>query len=268
MFDPFKDFETAGYLRNKAAEKNQSIVKRVEHELFTLNFSKAVDYLANKKILSYGDFQVVHRTLFKEFYPWAGQDRNATSPDLAISKAGIYFAQPWQIRDWMEKALKMAQDKEMMVTRPGEIMGMFAYGHPFLDGNGRTMLLVHMELCYRAGISVGWSRTDKNDYLKALSDEIAEPAQGILDRYLKQFEGQRMEHSAWGREVSGMKGLDGLDGESQSQGSLDDPVVMERYRKFELARQYSYEERAAPACTACGATPCACRKAGPSGPKL
>ncbi|WP_084136082.1 Fic family protein [Pollutimonas bauzanensis] len=40
-------------------------------------------------------------------------------------------------------------------------MGMFAYGHPFLDGNGRTMLVVRSELCFRANMSVDWTQTQK-----------------------------------------------------------------------------------------------------------
>ncbi len=31
-------------------------------------------------------------------------------------------------------------------------MGLLASSHPFLDGNGRTILLVFMELAFRAGL--------------------------------------------------------------------------------------------------------------------
>ena len=34
MFDPFKDFETAGYLRNKFAERDLEIVQELEHQMF------------------------------------------------------------------------------------------------------------------------------------------------------------------------------------------------------------------------------------------
>ena len=34
MFDPFKDFETAGYLRNKFAEKDPQIIQEMEHQMF------------------------------------------------------------------------------------------------------------------------------------------------------------------------------------------------------------------------------------------
>jgi hypothetical protein len=40
------------------------------------------------------------------------------------------------------------------------------------------MLLVHAELCMRAGMWVDWLRTDKTQYLQALTKEIAEPNLG------------------------------------------------------------------------------------------
>lgn len=57
---------------------------------------------------------------------------------------------------------------------------MLADAHPFLDGNGRTILLVFMELCHRAGFAIDWSRTTKDDYLAALSTEINQPSRAIL----------------------------------------------------------------------------------------
>lgn len=79
------------------------------------------------------------------------------------------------------------QERGQISTRPGLIMGLFAYDHPFLDGNGRTMLLVHAELCFRAGMSVDWTRTQKDPYLRALTLEIEAPNDGHLDAYLAPF---------------------------------------------------------------------------------
>jgi cell filamentation protein len=41
----------------------------------------------------------------------------------------------------------MGNDPVVLAKKPGVVMGQFAWGHPFLDGNGRTMLIVHTELC-------------------------------------------------------------------------------------------------------------------------
>ena len=37
MFDPFKDFATAGYLRNRFQEKDFRIITHIEHEVFVRN---------------------------------------------------------------------------------------------------------------------------------------------------------------------------------------------------------------------------------------
>jgi len=43
-------------------------------------------------------------------------------------------------------AQRLGQDRAFMAARPGEVMGYLAHGHPFLDGNGRTLMVVHIEL--------------------------------------------------------------------------------------------------------------------------
>lgn len=130
-----------------------------------------------------------------------------------------------------------------MASRPGEVMGLFAYGHPFLDGNGRTMLLVHMELCHRAGFSIAWERTSKADYLMALTQEIETPGCFILDNYLTTFTGPKLERGTWGDNIHAMSGLDGMDDGNQTDGNISDPLVAERHRRFEEKRNYSYTSR-------------------------
>lgn len=201
MFDPFRDFSTAGYLRNKHKEQDARIVKNIEHAVFARHLPEAMKHLARKKVIAYEDFLTVHRILFSEFYPWAGQDRAATSPHIGISKAGIEFCQPDHMRRAIEEGLRIAQVKGQMPESPGLVMGWFAYGHPFLDGNGRTILLVHLELAYRAGFSIAWANINRADYLAALSDELMNPGGGILDSCLLQFKGKRLQRSKWGKNI-------------------------------------------------------------------
>ena len=44
-----------------------------------------MNYLADCKAIAYQDFLSVHRMLFSEFYPWAGQDRATTAPNSAVT---------------------------------------------------------------------------------------------------------------------------------------------------------------------------------------
>jgi cell filamentation protein len=91
-FDPFGDFETQGYLRNLAKEKDPDIVRRLEHASFMTGIDTALERLAKIRRLTYPDVLETHRILFDAVYPWAGQDRRMTIPDLAISKGPVLFA--------------------------------------------------------------------------------------------------------------------------------------------------------------------------------
>ena len=90
-FDPFGDFETRGYLRNSAGEKDAAIVRRLEHASFTTGLDEAFAQLARKKPLTYADVLSTHKILFEALYPWAGKDRATTSPDIAVSRGHVLF---------------------------------------------------------------------------------------------------------------------------------------------------------------------------------
>lgn len=240
VFDPVDDFETAGYLRNFSQEKDPELVKTVEHELFRANLPDAADYLGKHKILRYSSFLKVHHILFNGFYPWAGQDRTQTAPKSYIHKGETFFSHPEDAARAVNEGLRLGQDTKVMKARPGEIMGLFAFGHPFLDGNGRTMLLVHAELCQRAGFSICWNETDKNDYLLALTDEIAKPAKGLLDRYLLKFIGPVQVKGGWANMVATLRGLDGK-GTMDEVAAIDSSIAVQ-YLQFEKRRGYQIRQ--------------------------
>ncbi|MNU33114.1 Adenosine monophosphate-protein transferase VbhT [compost metagenome] len=190
MFDPFGDFETAGYLRNVYEYKDKRRVSAAERLEVQSNILEAADFLHKVRGgLRYSHVLKVHKTLFGGLYPWAGNDRAVTAPNLRISKAGLddLFALPGQERRAMEYALDQAANPSTMRNKPGWIMGLIAYSHPFLDGNGRTIMLLHQELCFRSGFHIDWLKTDKSAYLQSLTKELQDPGKGILDAYLKPF---------------------------------------------------------------------------------
>lgn len=238
MFDPFGDFSTHGYLRNTEGEKDLGIIKTVEHELFRAQLPTALKFLAQRKVLTYDDFLEVHRILFSALYPWAGMDRNVLTPDRSISKGKVYFCHPKDCRRAVEEGLSFAQQRQKMAEQPGFVMGMFAYGHPFLDGNGRTMLIVHAELCFRANISIDWMSTDKDLYLRALTREIEEPQAGFLDQYLQKFIGAKTLRERWMEPLSTLPGLDGSNVDLNSSAKYADPGIAENYQAFERRRAY------------------------------
>lgn len=182
-FDPFGDFETRGYLRNVARTKDRNIVRQMEHLSFTTGLDAAFAKLAAKPQLSYDDVLGTHKVLFEGVYPWAGEDRLTNAPRLVVSKGTdsnrIIFAYPHDITRAITYALKLGQDRETMNARPGEVMGYLAHAHPFLDGNGRTIMAIHCVLAQRAGFSIDWASSDQNDYLAALTRSSKSPAKAI-----------------------------------------------------------------------------------------
>jgi cell filamentation protein len=242
VFDPFRDFDVAGYLRNFEREKDLEIVRAAEHDIFRANLPDAVRYLKRQKKLIYRHFLHVHHILFKGFYPWAGKDRAETAPECLINKGETYFSHPFSTELAVNEGLRLGQDSKTMRARPGEIMGLFAYGHPFLDGNGRTMLLVHAELCRRAGFSILWQATCKDDYLRALTDEIRSPGKGILDRYLREFIGPVQNGGQWLSTAAMLPGLDGIRPKDEIAGDLSDPAVVAEYVQFEKQRAYAIKK--------------------------
>jgi cell filamentation protein len=188
IFDPFGDFAINGYLRNFAAEKHSEIISRLEHQAYREALLEALTYLAGKRRLNYADILETHRIVFSIVYPWAGQDRQSLAPQIAIGKAGRYdlFAHPKDIRKAAEFGLAQGNDKAAMRARPGTVMGYLAHAHPFLDGNGRTILVIHAQLARRAGFVIDWLRISKLDYLKALTEELERPGT-VMDAFLAPY---------------------------------------------------------------------------------
>lgn len=237
VFDPFLDFDVNGYLQNKFKEKDPTVIKDLEHTMFRAGLDDALNYLSKQEELTYGDFLEVHRILFSEIYPWAGKDRSELVPDKAISKAGVKFCHPAEIQLSINYGLRLGQDHKYMRDNSGEIMGLFAYGHPFLDGNGRTMLLIHTELCHRAGFSIEWEKTTKSDYLSALSKEIEKPRDKSLDAYLSQFIGSSRDRDSWGGSIKSIKGLDGVGETNNVDGDYSDERVSSEYLAYKVERE-------------------------------
>lgn len=228
-FDPFEDFKSRGYLRNLDGLHDEAAVKEAEHRTFLDGLDDALAYLAERPSLTYADVLAVHRTLFEEFYPWAGQDRAQTAPDKAIEKGPVLFAHPADAQRAVEYGLRIGQNAAYMAEHPGEVMGYLAYGHPFLDGNGRTLMVVHNELAHRAGISINWGRTGKFEYLTALTHEIDAPDKGHLDAYLRPFIDNQISRERFAEHIAATPGLGGTSSTDIVLGRVDDPAVQARY---------------------------------------
>jgi cell filamentation protein len=240
VFDPFGDFESAGYLRNVERLKDADEIKLQEHLFFEANIEQAMDYLAMvRREISYADFLKVHGILFEEFYPWAGRDRCQLNVGRLVGKGeGLQFEASELSQRAVEWGLSMGNNPRTMSTQPGKVMGAFAWGHSFLDGNGRTMLLVHSELCHRAGISINWAATRKSAYLQALTKELLTPQHQPLDVYLRPFVAPASSKGSLLDQLLALPGLDGRNGgaEIDVAYAADDAKAQQGYLDMKRSR--------------------------------
>ena len=242
MFDPFKDFEVLGYLRNVEKLKEPQEVKFQENLFFQANIEDALNLLSRVKgPIEYGHFKKVHRVLFGDFYPWAGSDRSELGVAPMVSKgAAVHFSHADEIERSMAWGLRIGNDPAKMAQSPGEVMGAFAWARPFLDGNGRTMILIHSELCKRAGIRINWPATNKIDYLNALTAELLEPRKNALDAYLRPFVIPASKSVHLLDDLKELPGLDGLEDHVQNTTDVaygaDDAEALRDYEEVKRKR--------------------------------
>lgn len=189
VLDPFGDYETAGYLRNRYASPDREAIGRLMTVAYEQKVLSVVRFLRRVPLIRYEHVTETHFRLFDSLFPWAGEDRSVNAPHLAISKAGYVkmFAHPADCRRAAEYALSLGQDSAYLRAHPGEVYGLFAHAHPFLEGNGRTILTVFAELTRRAGFLIRWEEIGKTEFLRTLTDELHRPQRGTMDTFLRAF---------------------------------------------------------------------------------
>lgn len=110
---------------------------------------------------TYAGLQAIHKTLFEEIYPFAGQTRRVN-----MSKGGFRFASALYLDEALKKISAMPQESfEQIVAKYVEMN----IAHPFLEGNGRSAR-IWLDAMLKASLGkiVDWQRIDREDYLLAM----------------------------------------------------------------------------------------------------
>lgn len=117
MFDPFNDFQTAGYLRNVEGLKDPRRIKFEENFFFETRLEDALSQLRRRRgKLEYRDFLLVHETLFSDFYPWAGKDRHELEVARMVSKGSqVQFEVSEKCRQAVEWGLRLGNRRNPVV---------------------------------------------------------------------------------------------------------------------------------------------------------
>ena len=103
----------------------------------------------------------IHKYLFDEIYPFAGEIR-----DVNLAKGNFRFAPVMYLKPALEHIDNMPQSTfEEIIEKYVEMN----VAHPFREGNGRsTRIWLDLILKKELGNVIDWSKVDKEDYLLAM----------------------------------------------------------------------------------------------------
>lgn len=129
--------------------------------------------------LTVSHLKAVHRHLFGDVYPWAGQFRK-----VRISKGGSMFCYPENIdaqmaclfstrrHDFWGRMRCVDEFVEEVATFLSDLNAI----HPFREGNGRTQLSFIRLIAERQGHALHFERLDADAFLRAMIESFAQGA--------------------------------------------------------------------------------------------
>lgn len=111
--------------------------------------------------------QQIHAYIFGGLYDFAGQIRTKT-----ISKGGFTFCLAQYLPQQLDIIEKMPEASIDDIFNKYVEMNV---AHPFMEGNGRsTRIWLDLMLKARVAKCIDWSRINKNDYLQAMTQSVAD----------------------------------------------------------------------------------------------
>lgn len=170
------------------AREEERLSKKRAKELFEK------DLLAGEPAGKFSTLQKIHKILFADIYPFAGQLRTVN-----LAKGNFRFAPLMYLDAALANIDQMPQsDFDEIIEKYVEMN----IAHPFREGNGRsTRIWLDHILKHEIGKVVNWSLVDKEDYLLAMERSL------IRDIEIKHVLKAAMTDQTDSREVF-MKGID------------------------------------------------------------
>lgn len=154
-------------LPNKLNITDQSALARAEEEMSKRKAKQLFDSGDIRKVAvgTYAGLAFIHRYLFEEIYPFAGELR-----EVNMAKGNFRFASVMFLKPSLEHIDAMPQGSfEQIVEKYVEMN----VAHPFREGNGRATR-IWLDLIFRQELKqvVDWNLIDKEDYLMAMQRSV------------------------------------------------------------------------------------------------
>ena len=150
-------------LENKLGIMDSAELAREEERLSKTRAKELFekDLLAGEPAGKFSTLQKIHKILFADIYPFAGQLRTVN-----LAKGNFRFAPLMYLDAALANIDRMPQsDFDEIVEKYVEMN----IAHPFREGNGRsTRIWLDHILKHEIGKVVDWSLVDKEDYLLAM----------------------------------------------------------------------------------------------------
>lgn len=172
--DPKYCYPNSSVLRNKLNITNREELEEAERQIGFLRANELRQHQPDGSIdLDY--LKLLHKKLFGDIYPWAGQFRTVN-----ISKGNSFcdyeYLESEGKRIFKELAdenyLLGIHDKDKMADRLGYYLGELNVLHPFREGNGRTQRLIVSIIAERAGYRIKYSLSNRDEMIRASIDSF------------------------------------------------------------------------------------------------
>jgi len=166
--DVYTDPKT-GVLNNKLGLTTEQGLERAEAAASALRLHALTrSPIAGNFDLSH--LKAIHKKLFGDIYPWAGQVRT-----VDISKGDSRFAHYAYIEAEAKKLtdqLKREQNlrglsADRFSQRAGHYLGELNVIHPFREGNGRSLRAYMGQIAQEAGYAIKWEGIERKDMTQA-----------------------------------------------------------------------------------------------------
>lgn len=168
MQDPYV-YPGTTVLRNKLGITDGPVLAQREGELA---FVRTLE-LRQRPVKGRFDFahlRALHRHIFQDIYPWAGDIRT-----VALSKGDTLFALPQYIQSYGDQLfVQLGHESGLRGLDHGAFAERAAYYwgeinalHPFREGNGRTQREFMTQLAREAGYILDWTKVEQEAMIEA-----------------------------------------------------------------------------------------------------
>lgn len=165
-FAPDDEKAKIPYLDNKLGIISKEEMSKVEYKITALKTMELLEKgIIQKMPLTLGSFCDIHKHLFEDLYPWAGEIR-CVNLQKGYSNFYPFEHLPQGLSDIFNS---LEKDKFLKGLSKEEFIELFAYYHnefnvlhPFREGNGRVKRLFLTEVARRAGWDIDLDKLDPN----------------------------------------------------------------------------------------------------------